>query len=251
MNNIETSAVHTAFDVLKEQDKEIAKRAVVARLNGKLVDLNTPVKETDTLEAVMPDTNDGLEVYRHSSAHLLAAAVLELFPGTKLGIGPALLDDPKGGFFYDFQRDERFTPEDLQTIEKKMKELIKQNLPYRRVTIPKSEALEKFNGMGEDLKCELISDKGGDTVSCYTLGNTFIDFCLGPHLHATGRIKAFKLLSLAGAYWLGDNERPQMQRIYGISFFSQEELEAWLKQREEAERRDHRKLGRELDLFSV
>ena len=251
MSNIEASAVHTAFDVLKEQDKEIAKRAVVARLNGNLVDLNTPVKEIDTLEAVMPDTSDGLEVYRHSSAHLLAAAVLELFPGTKLGIGPALLDDPKGGFFYDFQRDERFTPEDLQAIEKKMKELVKQNLPYRRVTITKSEALEKFNGMGEDLKCELISDKGGDTVSCYTLGNTFIDFCLGPHLHATGRIKAFKLLSLAGAYWLGDNERPQMQRIYGISFFTQEELEAWLKQREEAERRDHRKLGRELDLFSV
>jgi threonyl-tRNA synthetase len=105
--------------------------------------------------------------------------------------------------------------------------------------------------MGEDLKCELITDKGGDTVSCYTLGNTFIDFCLGPHLHSTSRIKAFKLLSLAGAYWLGDNQRPQMQRIYGISFFSQEELDAWLKQKEEAERRDHRKLGRELDLFSV
>ncbi len=251
MSNMESSAVRTAFDVLKERDKEVAKRSVVARVNGELVDLNTPVKSEDKIEAVLPETPDGLEVYRHSSAHLLAAAVLELFPGTRLGIGPALLDDPKGGFFYDFQRDERFTPEDLQLIEKKMKELVKQNLQYKRVEISKSEALEKFNGMGEDLKCELITDKGGDTVSCYTLGNTFIDFCLGPHLHSTSRIKAFKLLSLAGAYWLGDNQRPQMQRIYGISFFSQEELDAWLKQKEEAERRDHRKLGRELDLFSV
>ncbi|MBK7996979.1 MAG: threonine--tRNA ligase [Blastocatellia bacterium] len=251
MSNIESPIARTAFEVLKEQDKEIAKRCLVARVNGNLVDLTTPVNPTDTVEAIMPETRDGLEVYRHSSAHLLAAAVLELFPKTKLGIGPALLDDPKGGFFYDFQREERFSPEDLQSIEKKMKELVKQNLPYRRVEIPKAEALEKFNGMGEDLKCELISDKGGDTVSCYTLGNTFIDFCLGPHVNSTSKIKAFKLLSLAGAYWLGDNERPQMQRIYGISFPTQEELDAWLKQREEAERRDHRRLGRELDLFSV
>lgn len=251
MSNMESSAVRTAFDFLKEQDREIAKRSVVARVNGDLVDLNTPIKSDDKIEAVLPESQDGLEVYRHSSAHLLAAAVLELFPGTKLGIGPALLDDPKGGFFYDFQRDERFTPEDLQLIEKKMKELVKQNVQYRRVEISKAEALEKFNSMGEELKCELITDKGGDTVSCYTLGNTFIDFCLGPHLHSTSRIKAFKLLSLAGAYWHGDNQRPQMQRIYGISFFTQEELDAWLKQKEEAERRDHRRLGRELDLFSI
>lgn len=243
--------VYTAFDALKLQDRELAKKALAARINGEVRDLNTIVTDTDTIEPVLAGTNEALEIYRHSSAHLLAAAVLELFPGTKLGIGPALLDDPKGGFFYDFQRDEKFTPDDLQKIEKKMKELVKQNLPYVRLEIPKSEALEQFQKMGEDLKCQLIDDKGGDTVSCYKLGDHFIDFCLGPHIPSTGKIKAFKLLSLAGAYWLGDSSKPQMQRIYGTSFFSQEELDNWLRQREEAEKRDHRKLGRELDLFSI
>jgi threonyl-tRNA synthetase len=247
----EDVAVRTAFDVIKEQDREAAKQALVARVNGELVDLSTPVKPDDRVEPVLPGTREALEVYRHSSAHLLAAAVLELFPETKLGIGPALLDDPKGGFFYDFQRDERFSPEDLQRIEKKMRDIVKKNLPYRRVEIPKEEAVKRFDEMGEQLKCELITDKGDRTVSCYKLGDQFIDFCLGPHVPSTSKIKAFKLLSLAGAYWLGDNTRPQMQRIYGTSFFSQEDLDAWIKQREEAERRDHRRLGRELDLFSI
>src|SRR5688572_19082043 len=160
MSTIEGAAVRTAFDVIKERDREAAKQALVAKVNGELVDLSTPVKPDDSVEPVLPGTRESLEVYRHSSAHLLAAAVLELFPGTKLGIGPALLDDPKGGFFYDFQRDERFTPEDLQQIEKKMRELVKRNLPYRRVEIPKEEALKKFEEMGEGLKCELVSDKG-------------------------------------------------------------------------------------------
>ncbi len=243
--------VRTAFDAIKSQDRELAKKALAARINGQVCDLNTRITDTDTVEPVLVGTREALEIYRHSSAHLLAAAVLELFPGTKLGIGPALLDDPKGGFFYDFQRNEKFTPDDLQKIEKKMRELVKQNLPYIRVEIPKSEALEQFQKMGEDLKCELIDDKGGDTVSCYKLGDHFIDFCLGPHIPSTSKIKAFKLLSLAGAYWLGDSSKPQMQRIYGISFFSQEELDNWIRQREEAERRDHRRLGRELDLFSI
>ncbi|MEW6731549.1 MAG: threonine--tRNA ligase [Acidobacteriota bacterium] len=247
----EEQAIHTALEVIKQQDRETAKQALVARVNGELVDLTTPVQPHDQIEAILPGSQDALEVYRHSSAHLLAAAVLELFPGTRLGIGPALLDDPKGGFFYDFQREQRFTPEDLERIEKKMRELVKRNLPYRRVMIPKDEALKKFAEMGEGLKCELIDDKGDGMVSCYTLGDTFIDFCLGPHVPSTSKIKAFKLLSLAGAYWLGDNSRAQMQRIYGTSFFTQEELDSWLKQREEAERRDHRRLGRELDLFSI
>lgn len=241
----------SAFEVIKENDREGAKKAIAALVNGEPADLSSPVTPEDKVEPLMPGTRDALEVYRHSSSHLLAAAVLELFPGTKLGIGPALLDDPKGGFFYDFQRTEKFTPEDLQLIEKKMKDLVKQNLPYKRIEIPKEEALKKFDEMGEGLKCELIGDKGGDMVRCYTLGEHFIDFCLGPHIPFTSKIKAFKLLSLAGAYWLGDNTKPQMQRIYGISFFTQEELDAWIKQREEAERRDHRRLGRELDLFSI
>jgi threonyl-tRNA synthetase len=251
MSTLSENVVVTVWDVLKQRDRELAKQALAARVNGTLVDLSTPILPDAVVDPILPNEREGLEIYRHSSAHLLAAAVLELFPETKLGIGPALLDDPKGGFFYDFQREARFTPEDLQKIEKKMRDLVKQNLPYRRVEIPKTEALTKFNAMGEGLKCELITDKGGETVSCYTLGNTFIDFCLGPHLPSTSKIKAFKLLSIAGAYWLGDNSRPQMQRIYGISFFTPEDLENWIKQREEAERRDHRRLGRELDLFSI
>jgi len=236
-----------AIDVIRASDEELARRAIVAKVNGELVDLYRAVPPGAKVEAITPESPEAIEVYRHSTAHLMAAAVLELFPGTKLGIGPAIED----GFFYDFERDEPFTPEDLQKIEKKMKEMVKRNLPYRRVEMPKEEALKKFNLMEEDLKCELISDKGGDMVSCYTLGDHFIDFCLGPHVTSTGKIKAFKLTKLAGAYWLGDASRKQMQRIYGTSFFTQEELDAHLKQLEEAAKRDHRKLGKELELFSI
>jgi threonyl-tRNA synthetase len=249
----------SALELLKRQDREGSKKAIAARLfrdgvrQEDPVDLSYQVKEGERVEPITPESGEALEVYRHSTAHLLAAAVLDLFPGTKLGIGPALLDDPKGGFFYDFQRDDggRFTPEDLPKIEKRMKDLIKRNLEYRRIEIPKGEAEKKFAEMGEPLKCELIEEKGGATVSCYTIeGTPFVDFCLGPHIPSTGKIKAFKLLSIAGAHWKGDEKRPQMQRIYGTSFFSQEELDDWLKQKEEAERRDHRRLGPELDLFS-
>ncbi len=255
-----SSANPTAFDLLKQQDREAAKKALAARLyrDGVLqeepVDLSYPVKEGERVEALTPETgNDALEVYRHSTAHLLAAAVLDLYPGTKLGIGPALLDDPKGGFFYDFQRPdgERFTPEDLPKIEKRMKDLIKRNLEYKRVEMPKAEAQKKFAELGEPLKCELIEEKAGAVVSCYTIeGTPFVDFCLGPHIPSTNRIKAIKLLSIAGAHWKGDEKREQMQRIYGTSFFSQEDLDEWVKQKEEAEKRDHRRLGPELDLFS-
>src|SRR6185312_99853 len=194
----------------------------------------------------------GLEVLRHSTAHLLAAAVLDLYPGTQLGIGPALLDDPRYGFFYDVIAPKVLTEADLPVIEKRMREIAKRSLPYRRDEISKAAALNIFQERAEPLKCRLIDDKGGETVSVYYIdGSPFIDFCLGPHVPHTGKLRAFKLLSLAGAYWMGDAEQPQMQRIYGTAFFSQEELDAWLKQREEAERRDHRKLGRELDLFSI
>ena len=248
----------TAFEVLKQLDRESAKRALAARLvradglvNGP-VDLDYVLKAGERVEPITPDSPDALEIYRHSTSHLLAAAVLDLFPGTKLGIGPALVDDPKGGFFYDFQRDDgRFTPEDLAKIEKRMRDLVKRNLRYQRYEMPKTEAEQRFSGMGEALKCELIEDKGSDVVSCYSIeGTPFIDFCLGPHIPSTAKIKAFKLLSIAGAHWLGDEKRPQMQRIYGTAFFSQEELDQWLKQKEEAEKRDHRRLGTELDLFS-
>jgi threonyl-tRNA synthetase len=235
----------------------LAKQALAARVNGREVDLAHTIDEQANgdsvkIEPVLPATLAGLDVLRHSTAHLLAAAVLDLFPGTKLGIGPALLEDPRYGFFYDVIAPRALTEADLPVIEKKMRDIAKRNMPYRRDEISKAEALRIFNERDEPLKCELIDEKAGETVSVYYIdGSPFIDFCLGPHVPNTNRLKAFKLLSLAGAYWKGDAERPQMQRIYGTAFFTQDELDAWIKQREEAEKRDHRKLGRELDLFSI
>jgi threonyl-tRNA synthetase len=253
-------AAATVGDALKQLDREAAKRALAARVNGHEVDLARPLAAVSAngngdsveIEPVLPETREGLEVLRHSTAHLLAAAVLDLFPGTKLGIGPALLDDPRYGFFYDVIAPRTLTDEDLPVIEKRMRDIAKRNLSYRREEIAKEEALRLFAERDEPLKCQLVADKGGATVSVYYIDNSpFIDFCLGPHVPNTNRLKAFKLLSLSGAYWMGDAEQPQMQRIYGTAFFSPEELAAWVKQREEAERRDHRRLGRELDLFSI
>src|SRR5256884_499322 len=247
----------TVAEALKKLDRDLAKQALAARVNGQEVDLayTIPAPENGDavkIEPVLPQTREGLEVLRHSTAHLLAAAVLDLFPGTKLGIGPALLDDPRYGFFYDVITPRVLTEADLPVIEKKMRDIAKRNMSYRRDEITKAEALRIFNERDEPLKRELIDEKAGETVSVYYIdGSPFIDFCLGPHVPNTNRLRAFKLLSLAGAYWKGDAERPQMQRIYGTAFFTQEELDAWLKQRAEAEKRDHRRLGRELDLFSI
>lgn len=246
----------TVAEALKQLDREMAKRALAARVNGREVDLAYTLNQQNgdavKIEPVLPETRDGLDVLRHSTAHLLAAAVLDLFPGTKLGIGPALLDDPRYGFFYDVIAPRPLTEADLPVIEKRMRQIASNNLPYRRDEITKSEALKTFAERDEPLKCELIDEKAGEMVSVYYIdGSPFIDFCLGPHVPNTNKLKAFKLLSLAGAYWKGDAERPQMQRIYGTAFFTQAELDAWLKQREEAEKRDHRRLGRELDLFSI
>jgi threonyl-tRNA synthetase len=188
-----------------------------------------------------------IEIYRHSSAHLLAAAVTELHPDAQCGIGPPTED----GFFYDFLVARPFTPEDLVAIEKRMAHIVKQNRPIEKKLIPKAEALELFAKKGQALKCELIQEKAGDVVQCYTMGD-FIDFCLGPHLESTGKIKAFKIRENASqSYWKGREGNPQMQRIYGYAFFTKEDLEQHLHRLEEAKRRDHRKLGRELDLFSI
>jgi threonyl-tRNA synthetase len=255
--SVQVPASTTVAEALKKLDRDVAKQALAARVNGQEVDLAHPIESQTNgdaikIEPVLPQTLEGLDVLRHSTAHLLAAAVLDLFPGTKLGIGPALLEDPRYGFFYDVIAPRPLTESDLPVIEKKMRDIAKRNMPYRRDEIPKAEALRIFNERDEPLKCELIDEKAGETVSVYYIdGSPFIDFCLGPHVPNTNRLKAFKLLSLAGAYWKGDAERPQMQRIYGTAFFTQEELDAWLKQREEAEKRDHRRLGRELDLFSI
>ena len=252
----------TVAEALKKLDRDLAKQALAAKIGEREVDLTAPLEtlrannsESATavqIEPIVPQTRDGLEVLRHSTAHLLAAAVLDLFPGTKLGIGPALLDDPRYGFFYDVITPTALTEADLPVIEKRMKQIASKNLGYRREEISKAEALRVFTEREEPLKCELIDEKAGERVSVYYIdGSPFIDFCLGPHVPNTNKLRAFKLLSLAGAYWKGDAAQPQMQRIYGTAFFTQEELDAWVKQREEAEKRDHRRLGRELDLFSI
>jgi threonyl-tRNA synthetase len=198
-------------------------------------------------EAMEQDQAAGdLEVLRHSASHLLAHSVLDLYPGTQIGIGPAV----ENGFYYDFLRAEPFSLEDLQAIEAKMHELSRADLPITRVVMPKEEALRLFQDLGQELKVELIREKGGSEVTCYRQDG-FIDFCLGPHVSSTGKIKHFKLLSVSGAYWKGDEKGQQLQRIYGTAFFTRRELDDYLKQLEEAKKRDHRKLGQELDLFST
>jgi threonyl-tRNA synthetase len=244
-------------DALKAFDRDLPKKSLAAKLNGEEVDLNKQLSATDevlSIEPIFAETRDGLELLRHSTAHLLAAAVLDLFPGTQLGVGPALMEDPRYGFYYDIIATRQLTLEDLPVIEKKMRSMAKANLPYRRENVSKSDILQIFNDRSEPLKCELIAEKVEETseASIYYIDNSpFIDFCLGPHVPHTGKLKAFKLLALSGAYWKGDAENQQMQRIYGTAFATQEELDAWTKQREEAEKRDHRRLGKELDLFSI
>ena len=247
----------TVGEALERFARAVATQAVAARVDGREVDLTFRLQPgagdaVVEIEPILPSTLEGLDVIRHSTAHLLAAAVLDLFPGTKLGIGPALLDDPRFGFFYDVIAPRLLTDADLPVLEKRMREMARQGLAYRREELPKSEVLRMFAGREEPLKCELIEDKGGESVSIYHIeGSPFIDFCLGPHVPNTNRLHAFKLLALSGAYWKGDAGRPQMQRIYGTAFATRAELDAWLHQRQEAERRDHRRLGRELDLFSI
>jgi len=246
----------SVLEAIKAFDRDVLKKTIAAKLNGEEVDLSKQIATNDeilSIEPIQTDTRDGLEVLRHSTAHLLAAAVLDLFPGTQLGVGPALMDDPRYGFYYDVIAPRQLTESDLPVIEKKMREMAKKNLVYRRDEIAKSEVLQIFKERQEPLKCELIDEKvTSETASVYHIdGSPFIDFCLGPHVGHTGKLKAFKLLALSGAYWKGDAENQQMQRIYGTAFATQEELDAWLKQREEAEKRDHRRLGKELDLFSI
>jgi threonyl-tRNA synthetase len=194
------------------------------------------------------DSVEQLEVYRHSTSHLMAAAVNALFPGTHLAIGPAISD----GFYYDFERAERFTDANLPEIEQKMRELVRLDLEYEPSVISQQEAIDYFSARGEHLKVELIQEKAGQTLSCYRLGD-LVDFCTGPHVLSTGAIDpdTFRLMSIAGSYWKGDEHNEQLQRIYGTAFRTKAELEAYLTQIEEAKKRDHRKLGRELDLFSI
>lgn len=238
-------ASSTPMEIARSISSRLADDAVVARINGELQDLNRPLTTDATLEILTSRNPEALEVYRHSTAHLLAAAVLELFPETKLGIGPPT----ETGFFYDFQRAEPFSTEDLERIEQRMREIRDRDLPYERVMTRKDDGLNKYKDAW--MKCELITEKADEVFSEYTLGPHFIDFCRGPHVPSTKRIKAFKLLSVSGSYWKGDEKNAQLQRIYGTAFFSQKELDEFIARIEEAKRRDHRKLGQELDLFSI
>ncbi len=233
------------IDIAKSISPRLADAAIVAKVNGDLYDLNRPMEQDATLQILTNKDPEALQVYRHSTAHLLAAAVLELYPETQLGIGPPI----ESGFYYDFDRATPFTPEDLAKIEAKMWEIQKRNLPYERVYTKKEDGLKKYGDAW--MKCELIAERAGDIFSEYTLGPHFIDFCRGPHVPDTSKLKAFKLLSIAGAYWKGNEHNKQLQRIYGTAFFTPKDLQDYLNRLEEAKRRDHRRLGKELELFTV
>ncbi|HEX5474345.1 MAG TPA: threonine--tRNA ligase [Vicinamibacterales bacterium] len=228
----------------------LARVALAAVVDGRLLDLTSPLRADASVRIVTPDSPEALALYRHSTAHLLAAAVLALFPGAQCGIGPATDE----GFFYDFIVDRPFVPEDLEAIEAKMKALAAEDLPYERQMWPREEALRFFAARGEPLKVQLIEEKtaGQSEVSCYTIKDreTFVDFCVGPHVPSTGRLTAFKLLTTSNAYWKGDARNQPMQRISGTAFLSDKELQAHLRRIEEAKKRDHRKLGKELGLFT-
>jgi threonyl-tRNA synthetase len=237
----------TAADVLKTLGQRLQKEALVARVNGRLVDLSTPLPPEAAVAFLTFADEEGRDVYRHTSAHILAQAVKRLYPEAKLAIGPAIAD----GFYYDFDVPRPFTPEDLARIEAEMERIIKEDLPLERSELSREEARAAFLAAGETYKVEIIDELPPDAViSCYRQGE-FTDLCAGPHLPSTGYVRAFKLLSVAGAYWRGDERNKMLQRIYGTSFPKKSLLEEHLHRLEEAKRRDHRRLGAELDLFSI
>src|SRR3954470_9351559 len=241
----------TALDVAKSIGQRLADAALSAQAkplnNGRearLIDLTQPLEEDTELRILTERDPESLEVFRHSSAHLLATAVLELFPETKLGHGPPT----ESGFFYDFYRETKFTPDDLHRLEMKMQELVEQNIPYAQDFLPREEGLRQFKAEGDFMKCHFIEQftQPDEKISLYRTGK-FVDFCRGPHIPGTGKIKAFKLMNIAGAYWLGDEKNPQLQRIYGTSFYNKKLLDEYLNKLEEAKKRDHRVLGQQLD----
>ena len=238
----------TAFDVAKSISPRLADAALVAKVDGKLVDLNQPIDHDSEVRILTEKDPEALDVFRHSSAHLLATAVTELFPETKLGHGPPT----ESGFFYDFYRPTPFSADDLQRIEQRMEEVVKRDEKFVREYVPREQAIKQYEAENDWMKVHFIQKhtEGENQVSFYRNGE-FVDFCRGPHIPSTGRIKAFKLTNLAGAYWLNDEKNPQLQRIYGTSFYSKKDLEQYLNAIEEAKKRDHRVIGQQLDLFSI
>ncbi len=218
---------------------------IAAKMNGQLVDLSRKVEDDATIEGVETGSATALEILRHSAAHIMAQAVKSIFPEARIGIGPSI----ENGFYYDFDVEKPFTQEDLEKIEAKMREITRQKLPFQRQDVPREEAIDFFSKMGEQYKVDLLREFTDSTVSYYRQGD-FIDLCRGPHIPNTGYLKAFKLTSVAGAYWRGDEHNQMLQRIYGTAFFDVEALKKYLEFLEEAQKRDHRRLGKELDLFS-
>lgn len=233
-----------ASEVLKEHG--IDGNVIAVKIDGKICDLDTPVEESTTIEPVNADSPEGIEILRHSASHIMAQAVYRLYPGTKYGVGPAI----ENGFYYDMDVPVAITEEDLPKIEDEMKKIVSEAIPFERLVMSKEEALRLFRERGDVYKLEILKDIEDDTVSLYRVGE-FVDLCRGPHVPNTSYVKHFKLLSLAGAYWRGDERNPMLTRIYGTAFPSEEELLAYLTKMEEAKRRDHRRIGKELDLFSL
>ena len=236
----------TARDVLTEMTGTLPPEVFAVKINGVPGDLSAPLTEHATVEPLTFASDDGKEVYRHSSTHIMAQAVKDVFPSANLTIGPAIDD----GFYYDFSFERPFTPEDLEKIEARAHEILRENYPVHRLEMSKADAIKLFHEKGEAFKVEIIEQIEDEAVSLYRQGD-FIDLCRGPHVSSTGQVKAIKLLHAAGAYWRGDERNPMLQRIYGTSFPTQRELDAYLHKLEEIKRRDHRKLGKELDLFSI
>ena len=237
----------TVAELASRISGRLGKQALAARIDNELCDLSTPLQSDCVVEILTFDSEDGAEIYRHSTAHLMAQAVQQLYPGVKLAIGPAIA----GGFYYDFDIDTPFTPEDLEKIEARMTELVRANLPYIRTELSREDAIELFGQNHEDYKTQILTDiPAGETVTTYRQGD-FVDLCRGPHIPSTGKIKAFKLQTIAGAYWKGDEKNTMLQRIYGTSFPANKQLKQHLQRIEEAKRRDHRKLGKDLELFSI
>ncbi|RLB73067.1 MAG: threonine--tRNA ligase, partial [Deltaproteobacteria bacterium] len=243
----EVESGSTSYDVATTIGEGLARQSIAARFNGDLIDVTKPLDRSGKLSLITQNSPEALEIIRHSSAHLMAQAVKELYGNeVQVTIGPAIKD----GFYYDFySENKKFVPEDFPIIEAKMTELAKADQPVVREEMSSASAIELFRSMGEDYKVELIEDLGEDRVSLYRQGD-FVDLCRGPHVPRTGMLKVFKLTSLAGAYWRGNENNAMLQRIYATAFQNKKELKAHLHRLEEARKRDHRKLGRELDLFS-
>jgi threonyl-tRNA synthetase len=245
-SNREIPAGLTISEILKESKPELIPSALAAVLNGRLVDLSEKVTDDAEIRIITFDSPEGKDVFWHSTSHIMAQAVQDVFPGTNLDIGPSIEE----GFYYDFDTPKPFEPEDLAKIEKRMAEIVKDNSAFIRREVSKQEAMELFQQKGEKFKVARLSEMDEEKVSLYQ-HNNFVDLCRGPHVPSTGTIKSFKLLSIAGAYWKGSEKNPMLQRIYGISFPSQKELEEYLTRLEELRKRDHRVLGKELELFSI